>query len=191
MTCLFYVYALRCAYEKKCSPYKDYLKINGNDDLKVKGICLNNCNEVKNLKYHYNVYEYMPVITVQGSLQEAWILYSNITYHATQVDLELTLRASLFNENAKQSIWKIELEVLVESLVKPASFVSSSIIVYVNQPPYRGSCTCYPNNGTSNTLYTLNCDGWLDSDGSVAKYSFYGREKQYLQSLRDINTCQN
>ena len=137
------------------------------------------------------MYEYAVVTTVQGSLQETWLLYSNISYYATQVDLELTLRASLFKENKKQSIWKIELEVLVESSLKSTLFGSSAIIVYVNQPPDHGSCTCYPRNGTSNTLYTLSCDGWLDSDGSVAKYSFYGREKQYLHSIRDTNTYQN
>ena len=44
----------------------------------------------------------------------------------------------------------------------------------VNSPPSNGSCSIYPLNGTTTTLFTIICSNWFDSDG-IKDYSFYSR----------------
>jgi hypothetical protein len=44
----------------------------------------------------------------------------------------------------------------------------------INQRPENGSCTSNPENGTTSTIFTINCSNWFDSD-NVTDYSFYRR----------------
>ncbi len=43
----------------------------------------------------------------------------------------------------------------------------------VNQPPVNGSCSINPLNGTTSSLFTISCPGWVDADG-INDYSLYG-----------------
>ena len=44
----------------------------------------------------------------------------------------------------------------------------------INKRPENGSCEIDPENGTTSTLFTINCSRWDDSD-KIKDYSFYRR----------------
>ncbi len=51
----------------------------------------------------------------------------------------------------------------------------SSISFFVNFPPRSGKCTVNPENGTTKTLFGIKCANWIDSEGSVSNFVFYGK----------------
>jgi hypothetical protein len=74
----------------------------------------------------------------------------------------------LFLSNPQITLWRFE---VVYSFVFETSF--SSINFVINQPPYNGSCSISPFNGTTSTLFTISCPDWFDANG-IEDYSLYG-----------------
>ena len=104
-----------------------------------------------------------------------WIQFQNSSYYHMPVESksDLTVLQSLFKDYSNQLIWKFELVTYTTSQ-NISSF--TSLIVYVNQPPVPGTCEINPQNGTTNTLFTIYCTNWTDYDGRVPiYYSFYGK----------------
>jgi hypothetical protein len=42
-------------------------------------------------------------------------------------------------------------------------------------------CSISPITGTTNTLFTINCNNWLDKDGEIISYSYYGKINEYFR----------
>ena len=157
----------RCKYPLKCTPYLDYTKINANDQLDLKGSCLTGCNENDTLEFNYNLYMF------NSSIKQWKQFFQNNFYYLTgKAKSGLTIKKNLFQEYFEQKIWKIELFLNVTN--RQSVFAFTSLIIYVNQPPKSGYCDIDPKNGTTSTLFNLICSGWIDTDGSLANYAFYG-----------------
>ena len=58
------------------------------------------------------------------------------------------------------NLWKFE---VVYTFLSETS--SSALNFIINQPPYNGSCSINPLNGTTSTLFTISCPNWFDADG--------------------------
>ena len=154
----------RCKFQPKCTPYLQYMKINANDQLDLQGTCLVGCSG-SDLKFTYNLYQ-LDTITNQ------WLLFTNSSYYYTENNgLSLTMLENLFSDYSSQTIWKVELVALIPS--RNASG-SSSVMFYVNFPPRSGSCDVNPKNGSTNTLFSISCSNWVDPDGVVVSYAYYG-----------------
>jgi hypothetical protein len=50
---------------------------------------------------------------------------------------------------------------------------SSALNFRINEKPANGSCDIDPLNGTTSTMFTVNCSNWVDTDG-IQEYSVYG-----------------
>ena len=140
------------------------MKINANDQLDLNGFCLNGC-ETSDNSFVYTLY-------MLNSNQ--WIQFTNVSYYfytGSMPQTSLTVKEDLFKENVFQEIWKIELNVFVSSTNKSGS---ASIIFYVNFPPQQGSCDINPKNGTTNTLFSISCINWFDSNGILTSFYYYG-----------------
>lgn len=80
-----------------------------------------------------------------------------------------TAEKDLFELDPSYRYWRFE--VTHEKL----SVKSSSAIYFkLNYKPSNGSCTIAPINGTTSTLFTVNCDGWTDDD-QIEDYLIYGK----------------
>jgi hypothetical protein len=84
---------------------------------------------------------------------------------------------TLFLQNDHINYWRFE---VVYTFLNEIS--SSALNFIINQPPDNGSCTINPQNGTTSTLFTINCTDWLDEDG-IKDFSFY-RKNILLQKHR-------
>ena len=147
----------------------DYLKINSNDQLDLIGQCLTGCGSSNDiLTYNYTIYTL---------LSNQWTPFTNIlANYLIQFNSDLTVFSSLFQDYPIDTIWKIELATtLIYNNGNQAEKGLTSVIVYVNHPPKHGSCAVSPTIGTTNTLFSLNCTNWIDNDGSVVNYAFYGK----------------
>ena len=109
-----------------------------------------------------------------NNLTNQWVPFTNSSYfyQTGMLNSDLTVLSSLFLDNPKQVIWMVELNIFI-----PSRNVSgfSSIILYVNFPPMLGTCSVSPKSGTVNTLFTFNCFGWIDPDGFLISFAYYGK----------------
>jgi len=79
-----------------------------------------------------------------------------------------TATNQLFLSNPQINLWQFEVAYTFSSDTS-----LSSIIFVINQPPYNGSCSISPLNGTTSTLFDISCCNWFDEDG-MTDYSVYG-----------------
>jgi hypothetical protein len=84
----------------------------------------------------------------------------------------LTLKEETFCDHSSIIIWKIELELHISSRNVSGK---SSMLFFVNYPPRTGYCTVNPKNGTTQTLFGIKCANWIDTEGSVFNFAFYGK----------------
>jgi hypothetical protein len=80
---------------------------------------------------------------------------------------QLTISNGFFNENKQITYWQFEVIYKFES-----ETIKSTFNIEINEGPKNGSCMIHPSTGTIDTIFTINCSGWIDHDG-IKDYSFY------------------
>jgi hypothetical protein len=168
---MIYLLKNRCKFKQKCEPYLDYMKINANDQLDLKGFCLFGCDNEINIHTYY--------LYMLNSTTKQWILFSNSSFYfytGLYPYKDLTLKEELFKTFSSQAIWKVELNVYLPSKNLSGS---ASILLFVNFPPKGGSCDVNPKNGTTETFFSISCWNWIDKDGELNSFAYYGRKKLF------------
>ena len=145
-----------------------YTKINSNDQLDLKSSCLSKCDGIS-ITYSFSVLKL-------DSVLNAWTPFTNNSYFFTtgQSNSYLVILKDLFRDYSSQDVWKIESNIDLVTFTNETLSASTSMIFYVNYSPIYGDCTVSPNTGTTNTFFLVNCNNWIDTDGSVVSYSYYG-----------------
>ena len=90
-----------------------------------------------------------------------------------QENEKLTIEKQLF-QDFPFSLWKVQLTGNLTISPNETSLGQTSKEFYVNYPPINGMCDVVPKNGTTNDLFTLYCSNWIDSNGLVDKFVYYG-----------------
>jgi hypothetical protein len=142
------------------------MKINANDQLDLKGSCLSGCDKESSI-FTFNLYTLNPS-------SNQWILFTNNSYFFytnLNPQTDLTIKEELFQDFPTQSIVKVEFNVYVPSKNTSGS---TSIIFLVNFPPRNGLCDINPKNGTTDTLFSISCWNWNDTDGNLDSFAYYG-----------------
>jgi hypothetical protein len=85
---------------------------------------------------------------------------------------DLTVTKELFLNHAYVKFWRFQVTYGSSSSSTDAS--SSSMDFQINAPPSNGSCSISPTNGTTTTLFTVQCRQWRDSDG-IQDYAIYSQ----------------
>jgi hypothetical protein len=132
----------------------------------LKGSCLSGCDKESTI-FTYFLY-------ILNSSSNQWIIYTNNShyfYTGLNPQTDLTIKEELFQDFPSQTIWKEELNVHVPSKNTSGS---TSILYLVNFPPRNGLCDINPKNGTTNTLFSISCWNWVDSDGYLDSFAYYG-----------------
>jgi hypothetical protein len=125
---------------------------------------LKGCNG-DGVTYNYNLFSL-------NSSTNQWEIFTRSEYFfTTGIDL-LTLREEIFRDHASIIIWKIDLEVHIS--IRNVSG-KSAMLFSVNFPPRLGNCTVNPENGTTKTLFEIKCANWIDKEGKVLNFAFYGK----------------
>jgi hypothetical protein len=85
---------------------------------------------------------------------------------------ELVVSSSFFGNYSQYQLWKIELEILVNQTIKGAA----SLNFKMNTLPRNGYCNVSTSNGISlETLFYIMCQNWVDAEGEIQAYEFFGK----------------
>ena len=82
---------------------------------------------------------------------------------------DFTALNQLFLNNPLVIYWRFEVTYHFDS-----DSSHSALNFVINQPPRNGSCSISPQNGTTQTVFTIACPNWFDED-QIGDYSVYSR----------------
>jgi hypothetical protein len=151
-----------------CIPNIEFQLINPTTQVALFAICDENCINIQNIEW--NIY--------QGEMNSStnitiWTLFDqtnsneSIWFFGTSTN-NFTALNQLFLSNEYIDLWRFEVVYTF-----PSQTSSSSLNFKINQPPSNGSCEIDPENGTTNTLFTIKCSDWINND-DIKDYSLYG-----------------
>ena len=82
---------------------------------------------------------------------------------------------ALFANYSNVLFWKVDFYVSTVDTLNQVNTGMGSLTLLVNNLPYGGYCYVDKYNGTSlSTLFNVKCVNWLDKDGFVAHYEYFG-----------------
>ena len=88
--------------------------------------------------------------------------------------------SSFFGNYSQHKLWKIELEILINRIIKGAA----SLNFKMNTLPKNGYCDCSTYNGTSlETVFYIMCQDWKDDEGTIHAYEFFGNFSNFVQKV--------
>ncbi|CAF1293793.1 unnamed protein product, partial [Adineta steineri] len=166
-----------CVISILCVPNLEYQFVNPTTQVALFAICVGNCINLQNIKW--NIYQGTDNSSsnyTQWTLFNNTILYENIWFFGKNTS-NFTATNQLFLNNPPIDLWRFE---VVYTFLNETS--TSALNFIINQPPYNGSCSINPMNGTTTTLFTILCPGWYDEDG-IKDYSLYAWTTDVSQKL--------
>jgi len=164
-----------------CVPNLEFQLLNPTTQVALFAMCIGSCINLQSIKW--NVYQSSDNSSsnyTQWTLFNETNFYENIWFFGINTP-NFTATNQLFLNNPEIDLWRFE---VVYTFLSVTS--SSALNFIINQPPFNGSCSIDPSNGTITTVFTVSCPNWFDADG-LKDYSLYGRfifsEKQKILNI--------
>ena len=138
----------------------------------MSGYCTSGCEFSNSVEYSFAVYANTGSFT-----SPVWTLVDSTSSIINSKTNQVTLMPDLFSSNPSISFWQVQLSISADNMTGV-----SSMIYKTNSLPTNGSCSVSPSSGLAlSTYFVISCAGWIDPDGSVTRYDYYGK-KQYFKS---------
>ena len=150
-----------------CIPNLEFQLVNPTTQVALFSQCLGSCSTLMNISW--NVYQ-----GLNGSVSTMqWTPFTQIAQHENtwffgRNTTNFTATNQLFLKNPHVRYWRFEVVFTFTTEIS-----SSALNFVVNQPPSNGSCSISPLQGTTSTLFSVSCSGWLDEDG-IKDYALTG-----------------
>ncbi|CAF2697542.1 unnamed protein product [Rotaria sp. Silwood2] len=169
--------AVGCVISTMCLPNLEFQLVNPTTQVALFSICVGSCTDIQNITWNiYQGLDNSSSNTTQWILFNQMISYENIWFFGRNTT-NFTATNKLFLENSQIKLWRFE---VIYALTSEIS--TSALNFAINQPPYNGSCSINPLNGTTSTLFTISCPDWFDEDG-IKDYSLYVWKKDSSERL--------
>ncbi|CAF1615089.1 unnamed protein product [Adineta ricciae] len=158
-----------CVISQMCISNVEYQLVNPTTaQLALFSMCVGNCSIVQSVQWKiYRGERNASSNVTQWSLFNQTDLYENIWFFGRNTR-NLTIINKVFLSYSQYSYWRFQVDYEFESVRRS----SSALNVVLNQPPVNGTCLIDPVNGTTSTLFDVNCMNWVDNDG-IKDYLLY------------------
>ena len=132
----------------------------------ISGYCTSGCEFSKSVTNSFAVY------ANTGSLSSPiWTLINSNGFILNSNTNQVTLMPDLFSSNPSIRLWQVQLSINADNVTGV-----SSMIYKTNSLPTNGTCSVSPSSGLAlSTYFVISCSGWVDPDGSVTRYDYYGK----------------
>jgi hypothetical protein len=157
--------------------------VNPNTQLALFTLCIyGNCSSIENIQW--NIY--------QGSINSSnktveWTLFTLMTsswFYGINTK-NLTITKKFFTDNNEIVYWRFEVIYSFDSEIS-----KNEIDIEINESPKNGSCSINPSNGTTMTLFTINCSNWYDKD-QIKDFIFYSLTKNSSNKIMLAHTIES
>ena len=186
----------RCVIATMCSPNLEFQLVNPTTQVALFALCIGSCDNL--LQIQWNIYQGL-FDSILNLTQ--WVQFNrttsfeniyffgknkpiNISYDRSDQRTRLGRNSSnftstnrLFIDNPSVGLWRFQV-----TYHFPSATSSSALNFVINRPPYNGSCSIDPLNGTTSTAFTVSCPDWFDEDG-IKDYSIQGNITVFSFSL--------
>ena len=173
-------YRSSCTIYTTCLFHGQFYYINPRIQFSLFSICVGNCSSLETIQW--NIYQGVIInLTVQWtrfSTISSSLFYGKCPFIDERIDhrlvslglnrKNLTVLEEFFNQNSKILHWRFELIYFFR-----LTNSSTTLDIEINQSPKNGRCSIDPSNGTSLTLFTIDCFNWTDKD-EIKDWTFYG-----------------
>ena len=169
-----------------CAANMEFQRVNPTTQVALFALCLGRCVNIQNITWNL----YQGVMNTSTNISQ-WIRYNQmiayeniwffgkeslIIYGKNKIESFLggntanfTSSSQLFLFHQNVTLWRFEVVYTF-----PTGRSSSALNFVINQPPFNGTCSINPRNGTTSTLFNISCSNWFDDDG-IKDYSFYSK----------------
>lgn len=101
----------------------------------------------------------------------------------------MVISSDLFKSLSTIIYWKIEFKVVANYTAVFALNGSTQMILKINEPPSNGTCAVDPPSGYALIDYfQIKCIDWLDTDGLIVRYEFFGKNFFFFNFINFINS---
>ena len=127
--------------------------------------CIGQCSTLESIQW--NIYQ-----GFETNSSVEWIYFSQMNFYENiwfygRFITNFTALSQLFLDNPQINYWRFE---SVYQFTNESS--SSALNFVINHPPFNGSCSISPLNGTLTTSFTISCPNWFDDD-EIKSYSLF------------------
>lgn len=129
-----------------CSPIPGFQYLNQHTELILISECFDNCSSIVNI---------------------SWMISNQLSSYS--FNNKLRIPSDFFANHSEIIYWQVDVFYSFQDQIR----INNTIHIKINKAPENGSCSIHPLNGTIDTLFTISCSNWIDSDG-IKDYSFYG-----------------
>ncbi|CAF0876239.1 unnamed protein product, partial [Brachionus calyciflorus] len=180
------VISLGCNPPGECKPYPSFQKINPCSQLQILGTCEVGCEDVNSISYSFQIYRKLAKPTVDDAWIPFWMpqnivngtrssngIFLNSSHILGSNTNQMVMLSELFKLDETAIDYKIDLTVNIINEYG-INTGSSSLKLRRNKLPEKGTCSVTPSEGLAmQTLFSITCTGWQDSDGKVVRYEYY------------------
>ena len=162
-----------CVISTMCVAHLEYQRINPTTQVALFSRCVGRCSSLSNITWMI----YQGVNRTSTNIQWMPFNQTHILLVSGQSTMNFTSSSQLFEMFPRISYWRFE--VIYSFLSETSS--RSTLNAQLNEPPRNGSCSIMPQQGTTNTVFTVSCSSWFDEDG-IKDYSIYGKKNIFAFS---------
>ncbi|CAF1640035.1 unnamed protein product, partial [Adineta ricciae] len=183
---------ISCVIVTTCSlSHENFHYVNQKSQLLLLSSCLG--ARVSIHRISWTIYVGSPVSPLDQTIH--WIPYKLIVNRSLEEGFvfaglttnKLAVMKGLFAENHSNIYWRFEVSY---SFLEFENQSQSYFDIELNQPPINGSCSIYPLNGTTTTLFTIQCTNWFDQD-EIKDYLIYGQLSNSIEEMLLAHTVQS
>ena len=173
------ILSMQCRIVDFCSlnAHANFFLISESNNLVLKASCIDECQNEDSLSYMFTVSK-----NVGNSTDVIWSALdaAELAHTFGQQTDELKIKRTLFENSA--FYWKVDLTAR-SGLLQANN--SATMLFVINQKPTGGSCSV---NGIDSgyamsTVFSFRCSNWIDPDGVVTRYEFFGNFSILLREL--------
>lgn len=166
------VFNFRCRISGFCVRYSKYFRINAANKLIIESKCVNGCQNAKKVNFKYRI---------QYKINSHWENLDNASLNNfTMGDetTELTIFNTIFDYFKNTDFWKVHFDITIVNEFNQSVTGSTFINFRVNKKPYNGDCKIDLLNGIAyHTNFKIECKNWIDDDGYIIRYEYFGNFK--------------
>ncbi|UJR17041.1 hypothetical protein I4U23_003939 [Adineta vaga] len=169
---------INCVISTMCSPNLYFYYVNPSTQFALFSFPTDNHTAIENIQW--NVYK--GLMNSSNNIME-WTSIESSWFLGVHTE-NLTILKDFFNENVQITQWRFEVIYIFQN-----ESCQTTFDIEINEAPKNGFCSIHPQNGTTMTVFTINCVNWFDRD-EIRDMTIYSQKNDSSKLLMLAQTIE-